>query len=264
MKKAIVIVTLVLAVFMALLSCKKNESPTTPAATKTPVVMTATNTATVTATATATKTPFSCIGVIHFPDANLEARIRQALNIPTPTPIYGTDLANLTYLDASVSNITDITGLQCCTSLTNLYLGSNNISDISALSGLTSLTDLDLGYNNISDISALSGLTSLTNLYLYSNNISDISALSGLTSLTYLDLYSNNISDISVLSGLTSLTNLILISNNISDITALRTNCDAGGLGNGDYIYLQINPLSDQAKNVDIPYLQSKGVIVIY
>ena len=198
MKKAIVIVTLVLAVFMALLSCKKNESPTTPAATKTPVVMTATNTATVTATATATKTPFSCIGVIHFPDANLEARIRQALNIPTPTPIYGTDLANLTYLDADVSNITDITGLQCCTSLTNLDLGSNNISDISALSGLTSLTEI------------------------------------------------------------------ILISNNISDITALRINCDAGGLGNGDYIYLQINPLSDQAKYVDIPYLQSKGVIVSY
>jgi len=35
-------------------------------------------------------------------------------------------------------------------------------------------------------------------------------------------------------------------------------------LGTGDSVYLRNNPLSDQAKNIDIPYLQNKGVTVFF
>ena len=62
--------------------------------------------------------------------------------------------------------ITDISGIEKFTNLTDLDLSSNSISDISALSGLTNLTKLYLGWNSISDIRALSGLTNLTSLYL--------------------------------------------------------------------------------------------------
>ncbi len=66
------------------------------------------------------------------------------------------------------------------------------------------------------------------------------------------------------MSGLTNLTYLDLWQNSISDITALVDNCDAGGLGSGDEVYLQTNPLSTQATDVDIPYLESNGVTVSY
>ncbi|MCX8093267.1 MAG: leucine-rich repeat domain-containing protein, partial [Candidatus Goldbacteria bacterium] len=101
-------------------------------------------------------------------------------------------------------------------------------------------------------------------LNLSSNNISDINPLSALSNLHELLLASNNISDISPLSGLSNLLGLNLSSNDISDITALVTNCNAGGLGLGDYVYLYNNPLSSQAINTDIPYLQSKGVYIAY
>ncbi len=220
---------------------------------------------------------------INFPDSNLEAKIREKTG-KSIGDICQSDCESMTKLTANGAGITDLTGLEYCVNLTTLYLYSNSISDISELSGLTNLTYLDLSYNSINDISELSGLTNLTRLYLRDNSISDISPisgltnltdlslsynnisniseLSGLTNLTSLSLYNNSISNISALSGLMNLTYLYLWDNSISDISALVDNCDAGGLGSGDDVYLQTNPLSTQATDVDIPYLESNGVAV--
>ena len=170
--------------------------------------------------------------VVTFPDPNLEAAIREAIDKPTGD-ICQSDLDGLTVLDASDAvhssrDITDITGLEHCTSLTELELSWNLISDISPLSTLTGLTYLDLGWNQISDISPLSTLTSLTELDLGWNQISDISPLSTLTSLTELDLRHNEIgvpwgSDMSSLSLLTSLTRLELDGNQINNISPLSS-----------------------------------------
>ena len=182
---------------------------------------------------------------VDFPDTNLAAAVRDALNLGPTDPIPQTDLAGLTHLNVFNAGISNLTGLEQATGLTWLSLFSNAISDISALSGLTNLTTLNLGSNQISDISALSGLTNLTLLSLQSNQISDISALSGLTNLTtlYLDgklsLDSNAISDISALSGLTNLMDLSLDSNRISDISALS------GLTNLMSLNLFSNAISD-------------------
>ena len=220
--------------------------------------------------------------VVTFPDPNLEAAIREAIN-KTEGDIYQSDLDNLTSLDANIRNIIDLTGLEHCTSLTYLHLYYNQISDISPVSNLTSLTYLHLGYNQISDISPLSNLTSLTDLYLYNNQISDISPVSNLTSLTklylrgnqisdispvsnltsltVLGLEYNQISDISPVSNLTSLTGLLLGSNQISDIKPL---VDNSGLGGGDEVDLRSNPLSATSLNTYIPQLEARGVIVYY
>ena len=177
--------------------------------------------------------------VVYFPDANLEAEVRDELGIPAPTPITDTDMATMTWLYAEYSSISNIGGLEYGTNLIRLGLDSNQISDISAVSGLTNLTNLYLNINQISDISAVSGLTNLKYLILSDNQISDISAVSGLTNLIDLGLHKNRISDISAVSGLTNLTDLGLSQNQISDISAVS------GLTNLYYLDLVINQISD-------------------
>ena len=68
-----------------------------------------------------------------FPDENLEAAIRDALDKPVGEEITVDELANLTTLSAEGNLITDLSGLEYCTNLESLGLGNNNISDISAL-----------------------------------------------------------------------------------------------------------------------------------
>jgi len=114
--------------------------------------------------------------VVTFPDAKLDAAIREYIRKPTGD-IHQSDLESLTNFDASNKGISDLTGLEYCINMTMLYLDDNRISDISPLSSLTNLTGLDLDSNEISDISPLSSLTNLTGLDLYGNRISDISPL---------------------------------------------------------------------------------------
>ena len=190
-------------------------------------------------------------------------------------------MARLTRLDAQNANISDLTGLEHATNLKYLYLDRNAITDISAVAGLTNLTRLSLGRNSISDISAVAGLTNLTRLYLDDNSISDISAVAGLTNLTRLYLDDNSISDISAVAGLTNLTRLYLDDNSISDISAVagltnltRLYLDDNsisdilplfantGLGAGDAVYVQDNPLSYESAHTYIPALQNRGATV--
>ena len=198
---------------------------------------------------------------VEFPDTNLAAAVREALNLPADADIPKAQLATLTYLGASVSHdaadadkISNLTGLEHATDLTWLELRGNEISDISPLSGLTQLTWLGLRGNEISDISPLSGLTQLTWLGLRGNEISDISPLIGLTQLIGLDLGSNQISGISPLSGLTKLTELYLDFNEISDISALSGLTQLTDLSLWNNQISDISPLSGltQLTNLDI------------
>lgn len=99
-------------------------------------------------------TTTTTVGQVIFPDSNLEASVREAINIPNRS-IYRPDLASLTALTAHKRGISDLTGLEYCINLVLLDLGENNINDISALAGIPNLEFLILSGNNISDISAL-------------------------------------------------------------------------------------------------------------
>ncbi|MFC1977224.1 leucine-rich repeat domain-containing protein [Chloroflexota bacterium] len=198
--------------------------------------------------------------VVTFPDGNLEALIRAAIVKPTGD-IYDTDLLSLTTLVGSEKDIVDLTGLEYCDNLTNLYLHSNQITDITPLQDLTSLTWLCLDVNQITDISATANLTSLTTLTLGKNRIGDISPLQNLTSLTNLALYTTRINDISPLQYLTNLTYLHLQDNQIIDIQPLVANT---GLASGDIVYLEDNPLSLHSIINLIPLLEARGVTVSY
>ena len=216
--------------------------------------------------------------IVTFPDANLEAAIRDALSVGAQVELTCGLVSGLTALGADGAGITSLVGIQNLTGLTVLALRNNSITDISALSGLTSLTSLSLDGNSITDPSVLSGLTALTRLGLAANSITDISVLSGLTSLMVLILDNNSITDISVLSGLTSLTLLSLAANSIFDISALsgltrltslhlianrslnniQPLLNNTGLGTGDTVDLRVTAVSC----TDVAALQAKGVTV--
>jgi Leucine-rich repeat (LRR) protein len=196
---------------------------------------------------------------VTFPDPNLEAAIRDALNKPTGS-IYASDLELLTTLDAGERSITNLIGLEYCVNLQErLDLRDNNISDISPLTGLTNLQHLIIWGNNISDISPLAGLTNLIVLNMVTNNISDISPLAGLTNLIVLKLEQNNINDITLLANLTNLEVLWLSRNNISDLSPLA------GLTNLQELELHQNNISDitllaNLTNLEVLKLQQNNI----
>ena len=77
----------------------------------------------------------------------------------------------LTDLDLSSKQITDLSPLSVLTHLTTLVLEDNTITDITPLTHLTQLTKLFLGWNKLTDISPLAHLTQLTELNLWNNQI---------------------------------------------------------------------------------------------
>ena len=219
--------------------------------------------------------------LVDIPDSNLRTAIEKALGKASGVTITTEDMKHLPQLIAPNASITDLTGLEGATNLTLLELGNNFISDLSPLKGLTNLVRLELHNNSISDISPLKGLTNLKYLLLDNNSISDLSPLKGLTNLVRLELHNNSISDISPLKGLTNLKYLLLDNNSISDLSPLKglTNLRRlelhnnsisdisplvanTGLGPGDVIIVNGNPLNNASINTHIPTLQLRGVRV--
>ena len=196
---------------------------------------------------------------IDIPDVNLRAAVDAALGIAPGAPITPSKMATLPRLEAPEAGISNLIGLEGATNLIDLHLWRNSVVDLSPLAGLTKLTGLYLGGSSAPDLSPLAGLTNLESLFLDGNGISDLSPLAGLTKLRRLALDGNSISDLSPLAGLINLTWMRLVGNNISDLSPLVSNT---GLGDGDELEIQGNPLSYLSIHTHIPTLQSRGVTV--
>lgn len=198
---------------------------------------------------------------VSFPDHNLGVLMRRALNKPGGD-LLKSELATITELNARKRGIIDLDGIEYCTGLVRLDLSQNHIRDISRLSAMVALTELNLSENFITDISALYPLRSLTVLDLSRNEISDISPLEGKTQLTRLLLSQNDIINIQPVACMIQLVELQLDCNDIADFTPLAANCQSGGLGRDDLVFIdQNNPDRDSIFTV-FPYLESKGVIL--
>ncbi len=160
---------------------------------------------------------------VSIPDPNLASAVRNAIDLPQETPITQQLMLQLTALNGSNLEITDLTGLEHATNLRNLNLNNNQISDLTPLAGLTELESLSLESNQISDLTPLAELTSLLALRLSDNQISNIRPLSELIHLEELLLDSNEINNIVSLHGLTQLIELDLADNQIRIVTPLRS-----------------------------------------
>ena len=181
--------------------------------------------------------------VVNIADSNLRAAIEAELGKASGATITADEMATLTHLEASNANISDLTGLEFATNLQSLHLGYGEVGNSNA----------------VKDLSPLADLIQLTSLDLAGNGISDISSVTGLTNLTWLHFWGNSISDISPVVGLINLTTLYLGDNNISDLSPLVANT---GLGSGDTVNVQYNPLSYLSLHTHIPVLQSRGITV--
>jgi len=128
--------------------------------------------------------------VVNFPDANLEAVIRENIKKPTGD-IHQSDLENVYSLNADIKHIGNLTGLEYCINLQSLFLSTNQINDISPLASLTNVDNLDLSSNQINNISPLAAMTNLFSLDLSFNQVKDISPLVSLTKLKAVYLHNN-------------------------------------------------------------------------
>jgi hypothetical protein len=172
------------------------------------------------------------------------------------------DLKNLTYLDLSNTQVSDVSGLKDLKNLTTLklngdFLNKMSIRDVSALKDLKNLTSLNLYRTQVSDVSALKDLKNLTSLDLSSTQVSDVSALKDLKNLTSLYLVGTQVSDVSALKDLKNLTSLYLYSTQVSDVSALKD------LKNLTYLYLKYTQVSDVSglkdlKNLNELYLSEE------
>jgi Leucine-rich repeat (LRR) protein len=197
-------------------------------------------------------------------DNNLDATIRDTLDLLLGERITTDHLANLATLSASYRNITNLSGLEYCVNLVEADLSNNEISDISPVIFLDNLVSLNMQSNQISQIPAACTFSSLVNLNLSGNQISDISPLASILNLANLSLGGNRLTDISPLASLLNLTRLNLSGNQISDISPLLEN---GGLGEGDVVNLQGNKLdlSEGSEDIaNIRLLESRGVEITY
>ena len=103
-----------------------------------------------------------------------------------------------------------------------------------SLGGLTSLHALNAGVSNLTGLEAA---WNLADVFLGSNLVSDLSPLAALRKLEALDLGDNLISDLAPL-------------------------VDNPNLGDGDWITLTGNPLSEASLNMHVPALRDRGVHV--
>ena len=188
-----------------------------------------------------------------MPDKNLRDIVKEVLGIPVDDILTKEELLDLRVLDAAEvglftddSKITDLTGLEYATELTELYLNEHAISDLRPLATLTQLNKLSLNDNEIenlwhedSDDNPFADLTELTELSLDDNLIDDLSPLESLAQLTTLSLNDNLIEDLSLLEALTELTELSLNLNLIEDITTLEALTQLTALS------LNENPIDD-------------------
>lgn len=179
---------------------------------------------------------------VVFPDSNLEAVIREAIN-KLEGAIHTSDLQSLTTLEAEERGILDLSRLEYCINLQELWLVdyfsdlspianltnlrelriSSHIRDYTPLENLINLETLELGWiMDYSNLTPVTRITSLKMLNLHSGAEFNIPPLAGLVNLETLVINHPNLNDVSPLAGLTNLKELYLY-HNISDLSPLSS-----------------------------------------
>lgn len=132
------------------------------------------------------------------------------------------DTPNLTRLDISYNNLSEIENLGDLKNLTCLVMDNNLILKIKNLENNKNIKHLDLSNNKIEKIENLENLINLRRLNLSHNNITKIENLDKLHNLVALDISSNKINIIENLESLTNLCEINLSTTNVENISYLN------------------------------------------
>ena len=177
-----------------------------------------------------TPTKWSSIGT-YVTDSNLQsAMLASAVSIYNSSgqsPVFLQDITTIDYDETETYaathtndtyNVADLTGIELCTSLTQLTLVSNSVpaKDSKATTITTPLA--------ITNTAKLASCTKLQKLVFKGYAASSLSFLSSLSKLFYLDLSFDHVGDTNLasLGGLTGLTTLILADNSLTTCTSLK------------------------------------------
>ena len=121
--------------------------------------------------------------------SDLQLKIFTEQNVLDYCQINNINLDDITELDLSFNQLTDISGIRLFKNIKKLHLWNNRFfKDISKLKDLKNLKFLDISSNQITDISVLKNLNKLevldiNNLELESNQIKHIKSLNNLEKL---------------------------------------------------------------------------------
>jgi len=172
----------------------------------------------------------ACAGEIEFPDPAFASAVRSAALLDEGAPITAEALASVTSLSISDTPISDLTGIECMTSLSWVTMYKVGLADLTPFAALPRLTSLELNCNSITDLTPLASLINLTSLgvgndssCLVPERVTDITPLRRLVGLTTLDLSGHDIQSLMALERLEHLQQLILPNNdNLASLAGLE------------------------------------------
>ena len=153
--------------------------------------------------------------------------------------------SDITVLDLSGMELTDISALSFCHNLVRLNLMNNSISDLSPIMNTPDLEWLNISDNLVADLRPLMGIDSLETIIADNNRISSTAAVGSMSGLRELRLSGNPVGDYS---GLAKLTDL------------LRLSLKNTGLTDDDLVYLEKLPSLCFVEIDDNPELSGEAV----
>ncbi len=159
----------------------------------------------------------SCSPIVNIPDANFKAYLvgNNSINTNMDSEIQVSEAAAFSgAINCYGDNISDLTGIEAFTALTELDCDDNNLTVLD-VSQNTALTKLSCSENNISNLD-VSQNTALEILWCSDNNLTVLD-LSQQTALTNLDFEKNDLTTIDI-SQNTALINLSFGRNNLTDL----------------------------------------------
>ncbi|MBL3689545.1 leucine-rich repeat domain-containing protein [Leucobacter chromiireducens subsp. chromiireducens] len=158
---------------------------------------------------------------VEIPDPILRREIARKLNLSQSSTITRGDVRRLQSLTAKNLGITDLTGLEFATSLSNLYVDQNGITSLEPLRDLPSMRQLTASRNPISDISPLATLPNINWLELNWTEITSLEALRGNIKLGWLQVAYTGIDSIEPLNESTNIGSLYIQNTTVSDLAPL-------------------------------------------
>ncbi len=193
--------------------------------------------------------------IVEIPDPNLKQQLANQLNQNAEEDFYNTDLLNIRDLRLYSSNneITDLTGLEHCLNLRELYIYSHPITDFSPLASLSHLWHLTLRdipeLNSADLVEDLAAAESLRKLDLSGITIGlELDQIAKLTDLQWLVLDNCQLTEIDPLANLTDLRRFEARNNQITEIEAIASFNELRNLDLSNNQIVSLQPLANLAK----------------
>ncbi|PPA70268.1 CotH kinase family protein [Jeotgalibacillus proteolyticus] len=165
---------------------------------------------------------------------------------------------DISELDLSNYQITDVKGIEHFRSLEVLNLSNNLLTEMDGIEQLENLRIVDLSFNDLSTISFES--SGITRLDLEGNVLTDVSFISDLPQLQHLTIRDNQIRDISPLSAAETLTYLNARGNQIDSVEALQGLVQLSDINLRNNQIKDVNPLASLPAITERLYLTGNGI----